>query len=279
MKLLQRLQTEALLMAEAHLAALLQSIAIGRPGDFISAEHPYLKKMRDSMKPSMTMLDGGIAVIPVEGVLARKPDPFEMLYGVEDSAEILGMVESAANNPQVRGILLNVDSPGGFITGGPEVADAVKEAGKVKPVVAWTGGTMASLAYYIGSQSGTVVGSRSAQVGSIGVYTTAVDLTKVYEQMGVKLEIIKNKEADYKAAGAYGLSLTDAQRTLIQEQVQSSFKDFAKAVTSARPQVSADAMKGQVFTASESKKNGLVDRVGSMGFALGLLRSEMRKRE
>jgi signal peptide peptidase SppA len=248
--------------------------------EIIAAEHPGLKKLRDFAKPKMSVGEDGVAVIPIEGLLARKPDPFEMLFGgVEDSTAVLDMVNAAEATPGVRGVLLDVDSPGGFVTGGPEIADAVRAVAKTKPVVAWTGGAMASLAYYIGSQANQVIASRSAQLGSIGVMAAYKDYSKLFESLGVKVELFKNKEATFKGAGVPGVALTDEQRANIQEGVQSSFKDFKRAVMSARPLATDEALRGQVFTAPEAKRAGLVDRVGDRNFALSVLRSEMRKRD
>lgn len=270
--ILRRLLTDAPLISEGALAALLQ------PFDFSAAEHPFFKKVRETMKPQMQLRDDGVAIIPVEGVLARKPDVFELFSGVEDSQAVLEMVESAQRNPDVRGVLLNVDSPGGFLTGGPEIADAVKATDKIKPVTTWVGGTMASLAYWIGSQASAVVASRSAIVGSIGVFTTHLDYSKFLEAHGVKVEVIKNKEADYKAAGVMGTALTTEQRSHIQDRIQASFREFRRAVTQARADVSDDVMKGQVFTGAEAKQAKLVDRIGDMNFAISVLKSTIRSR-
>jgi signal peptide peptidase SppA len=245
--------------------------------DVQAAEHPLYKQIRANLKPKITIHEDGIAIIPIEGVLARKPDPFEMLlYGVEDSNNVLEMLQSAAGNPKIKAALLDIDSPGGFLTGGPEVADAVRALNQRKPTVAWTGGMMASLAYYIGSQAGQVVASRSAQVGSIGVYTTHVDYSKLLDAAGIKVEVIKNKEADYKAAGVMGTALTDEQRGHIQERIQTSFADFKAAVTRARPQVKNETMRGQVLYGKEAKASGLIDTVGDLLFALSILRSKIQ---
>jgi signal peptide peptidase SppA len=286
MKLLHRLLTDAPMMEDGALHALLFSVftqanaLLTKEGfEFLAAEHPRLKQFRELAKPTMSVNDEGVAVIPVNGMLARKPDVFEQLYGgVEDSTAVLDLVNTAATSPNIRGALLDMDSPGGFVNGGPEIADAVASLAKVKPVVAWTGGSMASLAYYIGSQANQVIASRSAQVGSIGVMAAIKDYSKLFESMGVKVELFKNKEAQFKGVGIPGTSMTDEQRAHIQEGVQASFRDFKRAVKGARPQASDEAMQGQVFTGTEAKKVGLIDRVGDRHFALSVLRSEMRKR-
>jgi signal peptide peptidase SppA len=271
MKMINRLFTDAPFMADGALAALLQTYH-----DFAMAEHPFLKDMRERAKPAMQMLSDGVAILPIRGVLARNPDPFEQLFGgVEDTSAVLSMVDGAAKNPNVKGMLLDFDSPGGFHTGGPEVADAIRFAGK--PTVAFSAGQCCSLAYWMGSQAGQIVASKSAQIGSIGAYTTFLDVSRMLEAMGAKLEVFKNKEGAFKAAGLPGTALTDEQRGFLQNQVQSLFNDFRSQVRSARPHVAEDAMRGQSFTGAEAKRVGLVDRVGDMNFALSCLRDAMKK--
>lgn len=240
------------------------------------AEHPGLKALRESMRPKMTMREDGIAVLPIYGLLARRPAPFEMLFGgFEDSAALLEMVQRAAANPNVKGALFDVDSPGGFMQGGPEIADAVRTFGG-KPTVAFVGGDGASLAYWIASQAGAVVGSLSASVGGIGAFSTHVDQSRMLESLGIKVEVFKNKEADFKAAGVLGTSLTEPQRQHRQERIQDGFAQFRSAVKAARPQIKDDAMRGQTFEGAAAKKAGLVDAVGGMSFAIGLLKRQMR---
>lgn len=236
------------------------------------AEHPRMQAMREEMKPQMTIKDG-IAHIPIEGALAYRPDPYEMAYyDVEDSRNVLEMVETAASDKDVKGLKLNIDSPGGFATGGFEIADAVANTRRIKPVVAHIGGTGASLAYLIASQANEVVANRASVVGSIGAYNVHVDRSRMIENAGVRVNVFKNKEAKYKAAGIYGTAMSDDQQAYYQSQAQGHFDDFKAMVLSARPSVSADVMQGQVFTGKAAQSVGLVDRVGSSTFATGVLR-------
>lgn len=280
MKTINRILNEAPLLSAGAFGSMLVCVdRIARDiRELSAAEHPQIAKMRGELKPVATIKDG-ICMIPIDGPLARKPDVYEMLMlGMEDTQNVFDMIDAAARNPDVKGILLNIDSPGGFITGGPEVADLVTQTNRKKPVVAWTGGTMASLAYWIGSASAQIIASRSAQVGSIGVYGAHVDMTKALEADGVTVEVFKNTEADFKAIGLYGTALNDTQRAHLQEQVQTAFADFRKAVKASRPQVQDSAMRGQVLSGSEAKSVGLIDRVGDLNLALSVLKSEIRAR-
>lgn len=271
--LIRRLLTDVPFLADGALASLFAQPDLQ---DMQAAEHPVFRSMRESLKPQVTRV-GSLAVLPINGVLARNPHPLEMVwYDMEDTAVVLSMVEAAGRDEEVKGILLEIDSPGGFLTGGPEIGDAVRRIKAYKPVVAWSGGMMASLAYWIGSQASEVISSRSAVVGSIGVYASLYDVSKRFEDMGIKVELFKNQEASLKAIGVPGTTLTDAQRSHLQGSVQASFAEFRQAILSARDGIPEDAMRGQTFYGSDAQKVNLVDRVGDKAFALSVLKSLVR---
>ncbi|HEY1790688.1 MAG TPA: S49 family peptidase [Verrucomicrobiae bacterium] len=240
------------------------------------AEHPAIKKFKDSLKPKMEKKEGA-AIIPIQGALAYNPDAWEMAFcGVEDSRSITDLLNNAAVDPEVKGVLLRMDTPGGMLLGGPEMADAVntiKAAGK--PVVAHTGGLMASLGYMIGSQADTIVANKSAIIGSIGVIASMVDYTDMFSKFGIKFEYFTNEAAKFKGAGAVGKPLSLAQRNNIQGSVDSAGQMFMEMVTKARPDVKPDAMQGQTFRGDEALKNGLIDQIGDEDFAFAILKKKM----
>jgi signal peptide peptidase SppA len=259
--LLNKLTGETVFVTDSCLSVLLSRL-FDEADKTAMAEHPRLAQLREDLKPKMEIRNG-IAHIPVEGILAYNPDPYDMAYGgVEDSRNILGMVQSAHTNRDVKGIQLNIDSPGGFMTGGPEIADAVASANRTKPVMAHIGGTGASLAYWIASQAGEVMANRAAQVGSIGGYRVNIDRERMAKNMGIEVQVFRNKEAIYKAPGIPGTRLTDAQSSHIVGRVQANADEFRDAVKGARPDVPDSAMNGQVFTGREALAQKLVDSVG-----------------
>lgn len=233
----------------------------------VMGEHPAMAEMRKALT-SKSQVVGGIAHIPVTGLLCYAPHPIEMAFlGMEDSRNIVKMVNDARLDSKVEGIQLDVDSPGGFYVGGPEIADAVASANKVKPTVAHIGGTGGSLAYWIASQAGQVISNRSAMVGSIGAYQVHMDSSRLSDNMGIKVEVFKNKDGDFKAVGIPGTSLDEKQRSHIQSKVESQFKVFKNAVLAGRPTTPPEAMRGQVFTGDEAKAMGLIDEIGSADYA------------
>lgn len=241
-------------------------------------EHPGLAKLREAVQADMSIDANGIATIPVQGVLAYKPDAIEMAYfGMEDTSRLTALVEMAAASDKVKAILLDVNSPGGFSIGGFAMADAVAAAGKIKPVMAHIGGIGASLAYLIASQANEIMASRDAIVGSIGSYNVNVDRSRMIENAGIKVEVFKNKEAKYKAIGQIGTSLTQEHRDYLNSKAQSSFNDFRDTVKSKRQNISDDSMQGQVFSGKEAVSKGLVDSTGSLLVAAAKLHGKIRK--
>lgn len=242
----------------------------------LQADNPLQKQIRlvmnEAAKPVMT--EDGIAQISISGPLANRPDAWEMLLdGVNDSEQLANLITQQANSSQVKGILLDVNSPGGSTNGGPELADAVAYAASKKPTVAWTGGSMCSLAYMLSAPASEIIASQSADVGSIGTYAVFADYSAMLDKAGIKLEVIRNTDGVFKAIGIPGTSLSESQRNHLQQRVDSIHANFAKTVTQSRPSVKSESMRGQVFTGSEAKDAGLVDRIGGREFALSVIRS------
>lgn len=217
---------------------------------------------------SILSVENGVATIDIKGPLLPSVDEFDrVILGATGLDEIESAVREAAADPGVESIALNIDSPGGTVRGTPEAADAIYEASKVKPVTAHTAGTMASAAYWLGSQAQSVTMTRSASVGSIGVMVPHIDQSKRAEMLGVKVELFTTGK--FKAAGFPGTSLTEAQRELIQERIDQVFGDFKAAVTRQGRAIPSEAMQGQSFYGPQAEALGLakVVRNGSAASA------------
>ena len=209
---------------------------------------------------SILSIENGVATIDIKGPLLPSVDEFDrVILGATGLDEIESAVREAAADPGVESIALNIDSPGGTVRGTPEAADAIYEASKVKPVTAHTAGTMASAAYWLGSQAQSVTMTRSASVGSIGVMVPHIDQSKRAEMLGVKVELFTTGK--FKAAGFPGTSLTEAQRELIQERIDQVFGDFKSAVTRQGRAIPAEAMQGQTFYGPQAEALGLANVV------------------
>jgi signal peptide peptidase SppA len=224
-------------------------------GDFANSRRP------------MVVDAEGIATIHVLGPLGRNLSKMEKTCGATSFEDIHAELAQANANPAVRGILLHIDSPGGTVQGTPELAAAV--ASSPKPLVAFTEDMIASAAYYIAAGARAIVASPSADIGSIGVYIPWVDRSAQYAEAGLKPDAIVNTGGDLKALG-FGGTLTEAQRTYLQEQVDLDFNAF-KAHIAAHRTVAASAMRGQTLSGPPALEANLVDLIGDLALARSLL--------
>jgi len=210
-----------------------------------------------------------VAVVDVQGVIGRKVSGIENSSGVTDVNNIADAMQFAAEDSSTSGIVMRMDTPGGTVTGVPELAMLIKEIGMEKPIVALVEGMACSAGYWIASQAHGIVTSSSSVVGSVGVYMALLDTSKAMEQQGAKMEVIK--AGKYKGIGIEGTSLTDDQRALLQSEVEQIHGMFKGAVQQGRGNISDDLMQGQDFMGADAVKLGLADTLGNMDEAIALV--------
>lgn len=204
-----------------------------------------------------------IALIPVSGPLTPRGSFFgSSLNG------IASQVTRAANDPDIGGIVLEIDSPGGTVSGTVEAASAVAVAAKIKPTVAIANTLAASAAYWIGSQASEFVMAPSADVGSIGAMIVHQDISGALDNFGVKVTMIRSEQSPNKnEAHPFG-PLTDEARSFLQDRANEAGADFIKSVAAGRgisqTKVREDYGQGRVFGAREALSRGMVDRVATL---------------
>lgn len=215
-------------------------------------------------KPKAEIVDG-VSVIPVKGVISKDISAMEQTSGAVDVDAISDLIEDAMNDESVRAMVLDVDSPGGTVTGVPELGDKITEARDEKPIIAHTSSLMASSAYWISAGASAIYASKSGVVGSIGVYLPIIDEQDYYQSRGVSVDLIK--AGKFKGAGYPGTRLTDDQRADLQDGVDYLFNQFRGHVTASR-KVQIDAMEGQTFYADQGIDVGLVDSISDLATAI-----------
>lgn len=202
-----------------------------------------------------------VAVIPIVGLIANRAQ--SMGVGADQIAQA---VTAASNSARVDAIVLDMDTPGGTVTGVPEAANAVHEASKIKPVVAVSNGGMGSAGYWIGSAANEIVVSPSSKAGSIGVYMLHEDWTASLEAEGVKVtEISAGK---YKTEGAPWKPLDEEAMAFLDSEVAAAYRWFTEDVARFRGDTAANVRKGygegRFLFAKDAVAAGLADRVGTL---------------
>jgi signal peptide peptidase SppA len=233
-------------------------------------------------EPKGYTVDNGVAVLPIDGVIAKRMNLFSKISGGV-SSELVGRDFLAAMaDRSVEAIVLAIDSPGGTVDGTPELAQLIHEARGVKPILACTDGMMCSAAYWIGSAADQVfISSEVAMVGSIGVVAKHLDVSKAEEKQGIKTtEITAGK---YKrAASQYG-PLTEEGKAQIQEAIDHVYAVFVEDVARNRgtdvAQVLSAMADGRVFHGSQAINAGLVDGVSTLAATMNKARELARNRK
>jgi len=202
-----------------------------------------------------------ITIIPIQGVLTKDGPAW-----LGSNYETIGaMVERAATDPDVKRIVLSVDSPGGHVVGLPETGALIAQAAKQKPVSAIVTGTAASAAYWLTSQARDITLTPSGEVGSVGVRVAHMDFSKALEQEGVK--VTELYAGQYKTEWSPYGPLTDAAKANMQERLDAHRQEFVAAIAGARGMRTSAAMKesgfgeGRIFSAEEARAHGLVDTI------------------
>ncbi|MFN4342882.1 MAG: S49 family peptidase [Azonexus sp.] len=128
-----------------------------------------------SARPAGETGTHGIAVIPVVGTLIRRSMGIEAASGLMSYGEIEARLDAALADPQVAGILLDLDSPGGEASGVFELAERIRAACTIKPIWAHANDAAYSAAFAIAAACQRLTLSQTAGVGSIGVIALHVD--------------------------------------------------------------------------------------------------------
>jgi signal peptide peptidase SppA len=204
-----------------------------------------------------------IAVIPIVG---------EMMKGQSSLGEsastilIRRQLRQAAADPNVVGILLAIDSPGGTVAGTADLAADVLAARKQKPVYAQIEDLGASAAYWVASQAEKVFANQAtALVGSIGTYLVVDDTSAANDAQGVKTLVFRT--GPLKGAGIEGSPVTDEQAAHFQQIVNDLQVHFDSAVQKARKLTDnqlAQVRSGGVFAAGEALRLKLIDGIQSL---------------
>ena len=173
-------------------------------------------------------------------------------------------VRDAANDKDVRAIILRVDSPGGSVTASDQILDAVKKAQKAgKPVIVSMGGVAASGGYYISASANRIVAEPGTITGSIGVLTGKISIDRSLALAGVGTDTIGigHNALNNSMFQPY----TDDQLAALNREADAIYADFTQKVATGRKLPLAkvqDIAKGRVWSGADAHGNGLVDELG-----------------
>lgn len=213
-------------------------------------------------------ISNGIAIIPVVGTLVRRTVGLEAQSGLTSYGLIGERLDAALQDSAVKGILLDIDSPGGEAGGVFDLADKIFAARKVKPIWAVANDEAFSAAYAIAAAADRIYLSRTGGVGSIGVIAVHLDQSVAEADAGLKYTAIYAGE--HKNDLSPHEPLSDPARAQLQAEVDRVYELFVTTVARMRglELTAIKATEAALYFGDQSIAVGLADRIGTMGDAL-----------
>jgi protease-4 len=194
-----------------------------------------------------------VAIVELEGVIAEVDD-------------LVREVKSHRENPQVKAVVMRINSPGGVVGPTQELHQAllrVREAGK--PVVASLGSVAASGGYYTAVAADRIYANPGTLTGSIGVIMQMANLQDLFKKVGVDYVVVK--AGQYKDLGNVSRQMTPEERRVLQGLLDNVHAQFIDAVAEGRKLDRAEVVKfadGRVFSGVQARDLKMVDTLGSL---------------
>jgi len=221
-----------------------------------------LVKRRNLPQPT----GGGVAVIPVYGVIAPRAGMLTEMSGGTSFERLSEQLAQAMSDPKVSTIVFDVDSPGGSVAGATEFFAQVRTARATKPIIAHAQYTMASAAYWFASAATKVYASPSAMVGSVGVYTIHNDLSDALKALGVKRTYIA--AGKYKAEGNETGPLSEDAHAHVKATVSAAHQTFMRDIAAGRGVPIGDVRngfgEGRLVTADDALAGQMIDAIQTL---------------
>lgn len=213
-----------------------------------------------TVEESVVTVGDSVGVIDIAGTIQYD--------GTSCSPEGLrDLLQQAEDNPDIKAVVLRVDSGGGVATAGEEMAAYVRDFSK--PIVVSSASMNCSAAYEISSQADYIFVNETTAIGAIGTIMQTTDLSGLMDMLGISVDNIAS--ADSKDSSYGTRSLSDEERAYYQELVDTINETFIRNVADGRG-MSVDEVRalatGMQFAGTVAVENGLADEVGIYDAAL-----------
>ncbi len=191
------------------------------------------------------------------------------------SGPFIKLVRKVANDSDIRGVILRVNSPGGDAIASDQILREVKLLSMKKPTVISMSDLAASGGYYMSMTGDPIIAYPGTYTGSIGIVFGKVNLKGLYEKVGITKDILtRGKNADIDSDYH---PLTEAGKEKLEESLQEFYKGFVGKAAASRKKTyeQLDALaQGRVWLGSQAKQNGLIDDLGGLDKAVELVKQK-----
>ncbi|MGM0534383.1 MAG: signal peptide peptidase SppA [Campylobacterota bacterium] len=180
-----------------------------------------------------------------------------------DHQKVVDQLQKAAKSEHIKGILLNVNSPGGMVPPSIEISKALQRIDK--PVIAYASGTMASGSYYASIHADKIYANPGSLIGSIGVIFEGMNFGGLLDKAGISPQSVK--VGTYKEAGTPMRQWSQAERAELQQIADDVYEMFVTDVAKARDLNTTNSDEfadAHIYNANRAKTHGLIDEVMTM---------------
>jgi protease-4 len=233
----------------------------------LSSPLAILSMMGNTEKPKLTS-GPSIAVLYATGEISGDSSTADLADAITPTT-MRKAIRKAVDDPNIRAIVLRVDSPGGSAAASDEIWAMLKDADKKKPVTVSMGHMAASGGYYISCAGRRITADPTTITGSIGVVGGKIVLKDTLDWAGINIEPVD--KGQHAAMLSALRPFTDEERTFIKKQMTEVYDTFTSRVAAARGNKVAqldEVAQGRLFTGEQAKTVGLVDDVGTLNDAV-----------
>ena len=205
-----------------------------------------------------------IVRIDLQGIISSGPMGELFSSGGFDLESVKRALQQAAEDKNVKAIVLRIDSPGGEVTAADTLYHAVKKADERKPVVIYMDSLAASGGYYVACGAKKIIANETTLTGSIGVIIQSLNYKGTMDKLG--LESMTFVSGSFKDSLSGARAMRDDEKAYVQGLVTSMYEKFLGIVSEAR-KIDQATLKngiadGRVFTGKEALEKKLVDQTG-----------------
>lgn len=223
-------------------------------------------------------LNNKIAIFDVKGTILDTGDQTSIFNdSTYNHRSFLKKLDMAAEDNQIKGVILRINSPGGGVLESAEVYDKileVKAAGK--PVYVSMGSMAASGGYYISAPADKIFASNETLTGSLGVIMHGYNYEKLAEKYGVQFETIKS--GPYKDIMSPTREMTVEERKILQSMVNNMYNEFVRVIAEGRGMSEKEVRKladGRVYDGRQAKQVNLVDEIGRLDDVIASMKKDL----
>ncbi|MEN1968418.1 signal peptide peptidase SppA [Lentibacillus sp. N15] len=218
-----------------------------------------------------------IAVISLNGTIQDDGEGSMFSAGGYNHQRMLDVLDHAAEDDSVSGIIMHINSPGGGVVESAEVHDKIVDIQKKskKPVYVSMGNTAASGGYYISAGAEKIVAHPATLTGSIGVIMQSIDYSQLADDLGIDFNTIKSGK--YKDIMSSNRKMTKDEHDILQTMINQMYDQFVQVIVDGRELPDETVRKlgdGRVYTGIQAKENHLVDDLGSLDDTIELMEKD-----